>query len=348
MALGAAGAIGAIALLMTGGQGSTDRLVGSGSTFAQPLIERAAVDFQTARAGDRDWTSGSAGIDYEPVGSLGGIMRLRDPEVDFAVADYPLSPEALKSFGAVQFPIVIGSISPVYNLKSVAAPLRLGPAALASIFSGRVRSWADPVIAADNPGVTLPDTPIVVVYRQDGSGSTLNWSTYLAQNDAAWKARIGAGTTLRWPAGVGVKGGNAMADAVAARDGAIGYLETGQARRAGLSTAALQSPAGGFVDASEANVLAGARQAGLLGKALPGNAPANAYPVVTASYIIMKRENRAPRDNERALRFANFLLAQDGASVRALGYLPLTPESVAEVRRIWSQEFKFTPANTAS
>lgn len=345
MTLGVAAVVGVIALLLAG-QGSSDRILGSGSTFAQPLIERTAVTFQTARSGDADWTSGSAGVDYEPVGSLGGVMRLQDPEVDFAIADYPLSSAALQKYDAVQFPIVIGSISPVYNLKAAGTqPLRLSAPTLSGIFSGKIAAWSDPAIAADNPGVTLPATKITVVYRQDGSGQTLNWTSYLSRNSAQWRDSVGASTTVKWATGVGAKGSEGMAKAVAERDGAIGYLETGQARRAGLSLAALRNAAGQFVDASEASVTAGARDAGLTGSAPVPAAQATGYPLVTAAYIVMKRQNRSPADNERTVRFLSYLLERGTAETRALGYLPLSRESIADVHRIWSEELKLDPAN---
>lgn len=339
MTLGVAAVVAAIVLLLAG-QGSADKIVGSGSTFAQPLIERGAVGFQDARAGDGDWTSGSAGVEYEPVGSLGGIMRLQDPEVDFAVTDYPLSADGLAKYDAVQFPIAIGSLSPVYNLKGLVGPLNLAAPTLAGIFSGRITTWADPRIAADNPGVALPQVPIKVIYRQDGSGSTFNFSSFLARHDAAWRDSLGAATTLRWPAGLGVKGSDGMAKGVAAQDGAIGYLETGQARRAKLAVAALRNPAGRFVAADEASITAGARDAGLAGEAPATAASAAGYPLVTAIYGVMKRNNRTAGDNQRAARFLAFLLDHGDAQARALGYLPLSPASAAKVRRTWSDELK--------
>lgn len=352
MALGTVAVVGAIALLLAG-QGSADRIVGSGSTFVQPLIEKTSVSFQDARSGDRDWVSGSAGVDYEPVGSLGGIMRLQDPEVDFAITDYPLSQQALARYDAVQFPIVIGSISAVYNLKAAGArPLRLSASTLSAIFRGRVTSWSDPAIAADNPGVALPRTPITVVYRQDGSGTTFNWTSHLSRSSADWRDSVGAVTTVRWPAGVGTKGSDGMAKAVARQDGAIGYLETGQARRAKLASAALQNASGQFVEPSESAVAAGAHDFGLaggVGTQGPGQpATARGYPVVTASYVIMKRRNRTPADNERTARFLSFLLDQGAAQARKLGYLPLSSDSIAQVRRVWSHELKLDLADGAA
>src|SRR5690606_28034614 len=124
---------------------------------------------------------------------------------------------------------------------------QLSPATLADIYSGHIITWSDPALAADNPGVDLPDLPITVIYRSDGSGSTLNWSSYIASGDADWARDIGTGTTLQWPVGTGVRGGGEMAQAVAGTQGAIGYLDTGAARRAGLGIAHLRNPAGMFV-----------------------------------------------------------------------------------------------------
>lgn len=347
MALGTAAIVGVIALLLSG-PGSSDRVLGSGSTFAQPLIERMSVNFQDARSGDEDWIAGSTGIDYEPVGSLGGIMRLQDVEVDFAVADYPLSRDVLDREKLVQFPIVVGSISPVYNLGAqVAQPLQFSAATLAGIFGGKITSWSDPAIAADNPGVGLPALSITAVHRSDGSGSTLNWSTYLADGSPAWKASIGTGTTLRWPVGTGVKGGGEMASAVKSREGSIGYLETGQAKRAGLQIGAVRNAAGRYVTPTPESVDAGA-QAGRLvtGAAAPeGAASEQAYPIVTASYAIVKRDNRSEADLGRTLRFLAFLLEQGAPIARSLDYLPLPQAAIAEVKQVWARDLGFRETN---
>jgi phosphate transport system substrate-binding protein len=357
MALGAAVIVGAIALLMAG-PGASDRIVGSGSTFAQPLIERLSVDFQNARSGDQDWIAGSTGIDYEPVGSLGGIMRLRDVEVDFAVADYPLSPEVLQRDQLVQFPIVIGGIAPIYRLRGVGeAPLQFSAATLVGIFSGKITTWSDPAIAGENPGVTLPSLPITVFHRSDGSGTTLNWSIYLANGSAEWQSSLGTGTTLKWPTGRGVKGSSEMAAAVKAQDGSIGYLEAGQARRAGLQIGAVRNAAGQFVAPTSESIEAGAQAGGLMtGAAVakvgvesgPASDPAaaEAYPIVTASYAIVKRANRSESDLARTLRFLDFLLEQGADAARSLDYLPLPAGAVAEVKQLWRRELNIDQSNS--
>jgi phosphate transport system substrate-binding protein len=346
-----------IALLVSG-SGTSDRVLGSGSTFAQPLIERLSVDFQDARSGDSDWIAGSTGIDYEPVGSLGGIMRLQDIEVDFAVADYPLSQDVLDQQKLVQFPIVIGSISPVYNLDAqVDAPLQFSAATLAGIFDGRITSWSDPAIAGDNPGVTLPEQPIAVVHRSDGSGTTLNWSIFLAEGSPEWQAGPGTGTTLDWPTGSGVRGSGEMAAAIKARAGAIGYIETGQARRAGLSVGALRNAAGRYVTATPDSVAAGAQAGALLPGAAAAAAPAelaaqagsaagDAYPLVTASYAFVKRENRSGTDHARTMRFLAFLLDQGAPATRALDYLPLPQATIADVKQLWIRDLNFVESNS--
>lgn len=339
MALGVMAVIGLIALLLSG-QGSNDRILGSGSTAAQPLIQRLSVDFQRARSGDEDWVSGSSGVDYEAVGSLGGVMRLADPEVDFAIADYPLSPNLLSDLDAAQFPIMIGSISPVYNLGPKDGPsLRFSAATLAGIFDGRITNWSDPAIAAENPGIGLPQTAISVVRRSDGSGSTFNFSTYLSRGDEGWKARYGAATTLKWTAGAGVKGSSEMAKAVAATPGSIGYLETGQARRAGLSIGAVRNDSGNYVTATQTGIASASRGIALAGTAdRSGLSAPDAYPLASVFYAVMKRRNASSSDTQRTLRLFSFLFDQGGKATRTLGYLPLSAEEIQGVRKLWARD----------
>ncbi|MGE4322280.1 MAG: phosphate ABC transporter substrate-binding protein PstS [Sphingobium sp.] len=337
MSLGVMAVIAAVVLLLAG-QGSNDRIVGSGSTAAQPLVQKLSTDFQTARSGDSDWTSGSSGVDYEAVGSLGGIMRLSDPEVDFAIADYPLSDAQLARLNAAQFPIMIGSIAPVYNPGGQKGPvLRFSPATLSGIFSGAITRWNDPAIASDNGDAILPDSAIKVIHRADGSGTTLHFSTYLARNDAGWQSRFGAGTTIDWATGTGVKGSSEMARAVAGTPGSIGYLETGQARRAGVAIAMVRNAAGRFVAPAEAHVLAGARA--VIGGTVPGpDAAQDAYPLASVFHVVMKRQNATPSDNARALRLFSFLFDHGQQAARSLDYLPLPAADIARVRASWTRE----------
>ncbi len=326
MTLGVVAIVGAVALLLAG-RGGNDRVEGAGSTAVQPLIQRLSVDFQNARSGDQDWVSGSSGIDYEAVGSLGGVMRLSDPEMDFAITDYPLSASHLARLGAVQFPIMMGGVSPVYNPGPAGAgkpALRFSAATLAGMFGGAITQWSDPAITAENPGAALPDLPIKLVYRLDGSGTTFNFTSFLAQRDAGWKTRFGAGTTVEWAGGTGVRGSAEMARTIAATPGAIGYLETGQARRADLSIGLVRNDAGQFVTPSDANLRAAGK--------------AEAYPLTATFYAVMKRNNPSPADNDRALRFFAFLLDQGGGAAQSLGYVALPESRISDVRAGWARE----------
>ena len=186
-----------------------------------------------------------SGIQYEPVGSLGGVMRLADPEVDFAVTDYPLSAEALTRLGAVQFPIALGAVAVVHNLDLPAGEaLRLDAPTVARIYLGQITRWNDPAITALNPGIALPDLAINAVHRSDGSGSTYGFTGYLSAGSPEWAAGPGSGTEIKWPAGAGAERTGGLIDAVRGTPGSIGYVEQGQAQRAGLRIAALGNSAG--------------------------------------------------------------------------------------------------------
>lgn len=198
-------AIGLVAVLLAG-RGQQTGIQGAGSTLAQPLIERSATAFRDAQAADDptrpeetgdDWVLSGSGIDYEPVGSLGGIMRLSDPEVDFAVSDYPLSSEGLEDFGVAQFPVALGAIAVVHSIDlPEGRDLRLDTPTLAAIYLGEITRWNDPRIAALNPGVTLPESSVSVVHRSDGSGSTRGFTGYLSAGSPQWSAGPGAGTEI--------------------------------------------------------------------------------------------------------------------------------------------------------
>jgi phosphate transport system substrate-binding protein len=338
MALGLLTVIGVVFALLSS-SGASDRVIGAGSTFAYPLIHRASGAYQEAKADGNDWSPGSAGIDYEPVGSLGGILRLSDPEVDFAVSDYPLAAETAQQAGYVQFPIIVGSIVPVYNLDAVTGPLKLNASVLSDIYLGKITNWSDAAIQAINPGSQLPDLAITVIQRSDGSGSTLHWTNYLSFGSADWKAAHGSKTNIQWPVGTGVRGSGEMATAVKATLGAIGYLESGQAQRAGLASASLENAQGQFVTSSPASIEAAARGIDwTAAERSAGTASADAYPIVTAAYVIMKRGNRAAQDNARTLRFVQFILDERAADAKTLGYLPLPKSVVDSIKQVWSRE----------
>jgi phosphate transport system substrate-binding protein len=226
---------------------------GAGSTFAYPAIARWSQGFQAALKGE-DFVSTESGVDYEPVGSLAGTMRLAQPEVDFAATDVPLPADDLKRFDLVQFPLVMGGVAVAANLPGIGRDgLRLDARTLAGIFSGRITAWNDPAVAAVNPGAMLPALPIRVVTRSDGSGTTLNFTRYLAQRDAEWKRTIGSDTLVKFPVGESREGTGRVLRHVQDTPGAIAYVEYGQARRTNLAIAAIENGAGRFVAPSAAS-----------------------------------------------------------------------------------------------
>jgi phosphate transport system substrate-binding protein len=318
--------------------GSSERLMGSGSTFAQPLVERLTRDFRTEQSGGSDWSQSDLAVTYEPVGSLGGIMRLQDPEVDFALTDYALSGTALEDLDAFQFPIAVGSIAVGYNLKSHGAPqLNMSAKLVSAVFRGEVTRWNDPAIAVENAGLALPDIPIKVAFRGDGSGTTLNFSSFLGGGDDSWRTSMGSSTELKWPTGTALKGSSAMAAFLAMTDGSIGYLEAGQASRAGLELAALQTASGGFVLPEKANVLA--KSKALLDATQSEETLSEAYPLVAVVYAIVKTGENRRADRAEALRFFHFLFDQGDARIEELGYLSLPSSLRTQIISEWSRRF---------
>lgn len=349
-----------IALVVAGvtSAGQQSQLIGSGSTLAQPLIERSARAFRNAASADGpegagrsggDWVLDGSGISYEPVGSMGGIMRLSDPEVDFAVSDYPLSAEALAGQNLAQFPVAIGGVAVAYNLDLPGtSELRLDAPTLAAVYLGRITSWRDPAIARLNPGLRLPEAAITPVHRSDGSGSTFGFSSYLATSGPAWADGPGVGALLQWPTGPAVARSNGVISAIRQQPGSIGYVEPGQATRAGLPLATLRNTAGGFtaptiaaMQKATADTDWSARR-GYTDLRISSSDVA-AYPITVAVYAVLKRDPRYRRDVTRTLSYLSFLLDRFDASATELGFAPLPPPAVQAVRDSWPSTLGTTP-----
>lgn len=334
----------AIGFLIFAVAGSNDegRLTGAGSTLANPILQQVSTSYQGYLAADRvdvaaqegesnDWFAGASALNYDPVGSIGGLSRLNDPAVTFAVTEVPVSPEELSSKGWVQFPLILGGVAPVVNLDPGSAGLTLDAAALSAIYRGEIVNWSDPAIAALNPDATLPDQPISVRHRSDGSGSTLTFTSYLAQA-ATWTE--GRAAQVEWPVGEGAKGSSGLIDAVRATSGAIGYVEIGQARRAGLTVARLVNGSGDAVAGEPQSISQAAAVAEWrAGQAVEAASAAEGWPMTATVYVVM-REN--DRQNGRALSFLRYFYAQASRHAAALGYVPLPAEVVTEIETYWS------------
>lgn len=320
---------------------------GSGSTFAYPLIATWSQAYLHARADGGDFVPSDAGVDYEPIGSLGGFLRLDQPEIDFAATDTPVSPDELNRRGLAQFPFAIGGIVAAVNLEGVRpGELKLTGALLADIYLGKVQNWADPSIKDINPGLSLPDRRIAVMHRQDGSGTTFNWTKYLSESSAEWKSKYGADTLLAWPLGTAVKGSTGMVAAVRETKGAIGYVEYGQAMRASLGYASLKNSAGLFVNpepaafqAAVASVdWAGAKDFHLSLIDAPGE---QSYPITAATFVVMHQADRSQSTTDRVLRFFEFALDKGGGEAAALGYIPLPAPVVSLIKAYWRAKLDF-------
>lgn len=338
-----AGAFACLAALLAAPAASAQPIQGAGSTFAAPVIAQWAKRYQAARADGGDFASPDWTVDYEAVGSLGGVMRLGQPELDFAATDAPLPPEALARAGQRQFPIVLGAVAIAVNLDGVApGALKLSGPVLAEIYLGRIQSWADPAIRALNPGLALPEQRIEIIHRRDGSGTTFTLTQYLSAVSAEWQAKYGADQLVAWPLGRAVPGSQAVARAVATTKGAIGYLEFGQARRAGLASAAILNGAGRFVAPEAAGVIAAAEAAGWPADRdfftdmtnRPGEA---AYPIAAATFAVVPVAGRGRGRVGRVTDLFDLAFESGAGDAERLGYVPLPPALVRDVRAYWAR-----------
>ncbi len=320
---------------------------GSGSTFAYPIIAKWSQAYLRARADGGDFLPNESGIDYEPIGSLGGFLRLAQPDVDFAATETPVSPEELKRRGLVQFPFLTGGIVAVVNLDGVEpGALKLTGALLADIYLGKAQNWSDPSIKAINPNIALPDLRITVMHRQDGSGTTFNWTRFLSESSAEWKSKYGADSLIAWPLGTGAKGNSGLVAAVRKTKGAIGYVEYGQAIRASLSYASIKNSAGQFVTPEPATFQAAATSADWAGAKdfylSLINAPGElSYPITAATSVVMHQAGRSQSATDRVLRFFEFALDKGGGEAAALGYVPLPAPVVSLVKTYWRTKLDF-------
>lgn len=320
---------------------------GAGSTFAYPVIAKWSESYLTDRAGGTDITFMGSGIDYEPVGSLAGILRLTQPEMDFAASDAPLPPEDLEKFGFVQFPLVVGGIVPVVNLDNVApGGLQLSGEVLADIYLGKIQNWSDPTILALNSGLKLPDLKITVIHRADGSGSTFNWTSFLSAASPEWKNKYGADTLISWPLGTSVERSSGVVSAVKATKGAIGYVEYGQVARAELTFATVRNRAGKFVRPEpQSFALAAAKApwspANGFHLSLVDSTEADAWPITAATYILMRRDPNSTSRARQALWFFSHALSRGAADAEALFYVPLPAPLVEQVKAYWARELNF-------
>lgn len=322
-----AGAIGIAAVLAPAAH-AQQQVTGAGSTFVYPVLSKWAADYAKTKG---------VQINYQSIGSGGGIAQIKSSTVDFGATDAPLSPVDLKAAGLAQFPVVIGGIVPVVNLPGVkAGEIRLTGPMLADIYLGKVKTWNDAGIAQLNPGVKLPDQKIYVVHRSDGSGTTFNFVDFLGKVSPEWKQKVGVGTAVAWPTGIGGKGNEGVAAYVERIKGAIGYVEYAYVVQNKMTYALIRNQAGDYAAPSVAAFQAAAASADW--KSAPDfdlvmtNAPGKgAYPIAASTFVLMHTTPKNPAATKAALDFFRWALEHGQALAESLDYVPLPPALVAQV-----------------
>ncbi|HMJ18293.1 MAG TPA: phosphate ABC transporter substrate-binding protein PstS [Gemmatimonadaceae bacterium] len=308
-------------------------LTGAGATFPYPIYSKWFSDYATLTG---------VKINYQSIGSGGGIRQLSEGTVDFGASDSPMSDDELskaKGGAILHFPTVLGADVITYNLPGVTTALKFTPAAIADIFSGRIKKWNDTRIASLNPGVTLPAQDILVVHRSDGSGTTYIFTDYLSTAVPSWKTSVGKGKEVKWPVGLGAKGNEGVSGQVKQTPGSIGYVELAYAKQNNLPIAAIRNKSGQFVAASVDAVTAAA--AGVA-KALPANtdyrisivdAPgASSYPISSFTWILVYQHQTDAVKGKKLVDFLNWALTDGEKEASTLDYAPLPAEMATAVK----------------
>jgi phosphate transport system substrate-binding protein len=312
-------------------------VTGAGSSFVYPVLSKWSAAYNE-KTGNK--------VNYQSIGSGGGIAQIEAATVDFGASDKPLSADDLRKYGLGQFPVVIGGIVPVINVPGVATgAMKLDGAVLADIFLGNIKRWNAPAIATLNPGITLPDTRITVVHRSDGSGTTFNFSNYLSKVSPEWKAKVGEGTSLQWPSGIGGKGNEGVSAYVRQITGGIGYVEYAYALQNKLAYSRMKNAAGKFVLADDKAFAAAAASAdwssakdfNLIMTNAPGDA---AWPITATTWAIMYKRSKKPAQTQATLDFFKWSFEQGQAQAASLDYVPLPPALVLKIEAYWAQNLK--------
>ena len=330
-------AVFAAATFATFGASAND-ITGAGATFVFPVMSKWSSEY-AKETGKK--------VNYQSIGSGGGIAQIKAATVDFGSSDAPLKPEDLAKSGLVQFPSVIGGVVPVVNIPGVkSGALKFDGALLADIFLGKVSNWNDARIAALNPGVTLPDMKITVVRRSDGSGTTFNFVNYLSKVSPEWKSSVGEGNSVKWPVGVGGKGNEGVAAYVKQLKGGIGYVEFSYALQNKLTFARLKNASGNFVLPNDESFQAAASSANWAGAKdfylVMTNAPGpNAWPIAATNFILMHKKPKNAASAKAAQDFFRWVYANGDDEAKTLDYVPLPDALVKQVESYWSVNAKY-------
>ncbi len=314
--------------LLSGIAGAAE-ITGAGASFPNPIYSKWADAYQKA-TGNR--------LNYQSIGSSGGIRQIRAKTVDFGASDAPLKGDELQKDGLIQFPTVFGAVVPVVNLSGIKpGELKLTGTVLADIYAGKINKWNDKALTELNGGLKLPDQDIGVVRRADGSGTTAIFTNYLSKVNADWKQKIGEGTTVQWPVGLGGKGNEGVSAFVQRLPGSIGYVEYAYAKQNKLAHAQLKNAAGTFVQPSEASV-----QAASAGWGSDGNYDQptemkgkDSWPITGATFILIYRTPEKPQQTAEVLKFFNWAYVNGDKMALELDYVPMPDNVVKQVVASW-------------
>lgn len=313
--------------LFASGSGIAQTLInGAGATFPAPIYTKWFSDYRSVNR--------AIEINYQAIGSGGGIRQITEGTVDFGASDGPMSDEQLKAYrekhgsGILHFPTVLGAAVPTYNIPGVSASLKFTPEVLANIFLGKITSWNDPAIQKINPGVKLPKADIVVVHRSDGSGTTYCWTDYLSKVSPEWAKRVGKNTSVRWPVGLGGKGNDGVTGLVKQTQGAIGYVELIYAANNKLPYGSVQNSSSAFIKADISSVSAAAAN---VANNIPDdfrvsitNAPGkDAYPISTFTWLLIPSKISDTRKRDEIKAFLKWILTTGQSTAPSLNYAPL-------------------------
>lgn len=328
--------------------GGSNSIVGAGSTFIYPIMTRWISAFQTSHPGVQ--------INYQSIGSGGGIQQLKQGLVDFGASDAALDDELLKEMPpVVQIPESAGPVCITYNLPQLKSPLKLSAATLSGIFMGKIKTWQDPALKKDNHGVSLGNAPIVVVHRSDGSGTTNIFTTYLAKVSPDWAKQVGKGISVSWPTGLGGKGSEGVTGVVKQTPGAIGYVELTYAKENDLPVAQVRNQAGNWVDPSPASTTAAIDAfSSELAKDVrspivdPPASARDAYPICGLTYLLVNKEPKDPKKAEVVKNFIQYIITDGQASAEALAYAKLPATLADQDQKLLAEVSVGGQANQAS
>ena len=303
---------------------------GAGASFPAPLYAKWAADYNKATG---------VKINYQSVGSGAGLRQIDAKTVDFGASDAPLKDEDLAKKGLVQFPTVIGGVVPVVNIKGIAAgQLKLNGQVLGDIYLGKVTVWNDAAIKALNPGLNLPDAPIAVVRRADGSGTSFIFTNYLSKVNAEWKSKVGEGTAVNWPTGAGGKGNEGVAAFVGRLPDSIGYVEYAYVKQNKMNFVQMQNAEGAFVAPDDATFKAAAASADWSKsyyQILTNQAGKTAWPISGATFILMQKVQDKPAQAATSLKFFDWAYKNGDATAANLDYVPMPAEVKKNIVQSW-------------